>query len=154
MKCTFIYLFILYLPNPDLPYDKTESSITPGENRNWNRVERAFCAWVAWQPGCKFSETLEMHLLDPGQGLLPFLSDIFLPSVQWQRLMGWHCKNSGLTFARWDLWLKKKEKKIKEKQKTPNVFSLIFFFTIFDGSFIMIFHYPHKGQTKEHEQIP
>lgn len=42
------------LPNPDLPWDKPESSLPPGENRNWKMVERALGARVQaqWNSKC------------------------------------------------------------------------------------------------------
>lgn len=125
-----MHFFLVCLPNPDLPRDKTESSLPLRESRNRNRVERALGTRVAWQPGCKLTATLEMHPLDPGQGFFPFLSDIFLPSVQWQRLRGWSCKNSGVVFALWDLWLEKEKKKKNQKTK-PLCISLEFFPHIF-----------------------
>jgi len=137
-----MHFFFFCLPNSDLPCDKTESSLPPGENRNGKMVERALGAWVAWQPGCKLRATIEMHLLDPGQGFFPFLTDIFLSSAQPQS--GWSFKNFGVAFAFWDLWSQRKG------GGKSSVFSLNFSY-IFDGSFIVFSTTRTRAKTKQHE---
>lgn len=91
-KCTsllVLFFFFFFLPNSDLSCDERESSF------HLKKTEAETGCKECLMPGWELSETLEMRPLDLGQSFFCFVSDIILPSLQWQRHMVCNGKSSG-----------------------------------------------------------